>query len=245
PPIQRPAGTGAFYYVTTDENRHVLAVNRNYYGTTPKMNRLDIVSGLSEGDLFQMFARDELDALVELSPSSISLVADSAGELTNSYSENDFQLIKTPVQATYKLFYNEESDQKKTVNLFLSTLNVNNIFENPVLGHITKHSIDTTNTNETKGGKITIAKTAHPSELYLINRIMLRAASLGFTASMNDSYAITEDVTFTTRTFPNTTEILTWNTPLFMLSQNNFSGIQINHEPWNMDAAGVSVSEEL
>ncbi|MEX0720142.1 MAG: ABC transporter substrate-binding protein [Balneolaceae bacterium] len=244
PPIQRPAGTGVFYYVTTDENRHILAVNNSYHGQKPDINRLDFISGLSESDLFELFVRNELDAVIEPSPSTITMVADSTGEITNSYADN-YKLVQAPANSSYSLYYNESSNQESAINMFLSTLNTDNMFENPVLGSIEVHDLDTTNANEGNGGAITIAHTTHSSELYLINRVLKRAASLGFTAFLNASYAITDDVTISTRLFPNTTHILTWNTPLFILMQNNASGIQISHEPWNIDISQISVSEEI
>lgn len=243
-PIQKPAGTGAFYLVAQEDDRHIFGVNKNYHGEIPSLHRLDVISDVAEENLLQMLSNRDIDILIELNPSTFSETIDSAGNLVGEFSTN-FKLEQPQLNSTYSLYFNEESGQEEAVSEIFSTLEFDEIIDNQMLGKLSFHQVDTANTGDVNNGQLVFSQTEHPAEVYLINRLLEQVTAQGYTASMHPSYAITEEITFSTRNFPNTTEILSWDFPLYILMRDTISNIEVNHQPWNLSLTNISVSEEI
>lgn len=241
-PIQQAAGSGAFRFIQQENNRHLLTINEDYFGQTPKINRLDFISGLSERDLFQEFAKLNLHALIELSPSTLMTVADSTGALQTDY-YRDFVLQPASVSSYYHLFYNTASNQRKQAYHMIQSVNQRVVLSNPVLGSITKYIPDSFSVTEADSIQLISTHTQHPFEQYLLNNLAPQANSLGYTFSMSPTYAINNITTFTTRPYPITQPILSWKAPLYILHQKAVSGITIDAAPWNLDVSSIELSE--
>ena len=242
-PIQKAAGTGRFAFVKKEENAHLLTQNKAYRGFTPQINRLDIVSGLSEKNLYQELAKKNLDALIELGSSTLISVADSSGQLLSSFS-NTFRLNQTGVNSTYEFFYNQQSGQSTELNELLSNLDPETVLPIPALGSISTSRVDSGFVEQNNSRQLTITQTTHPFEVFLLDKFATRATSMDFSFTMNASYAVYEYITMTTRPYPDTERFLSWKSPIYILSTTSLSGISITHEPWNISLVTVKKAGE-
>ena len=241
-PIQKPAGTGPFRYVQTEGTTLILAINKKYIGNTPEINRLDVISGAPERNLFQAFARNELDALIELGPASLLTVADSAGNLLSSYYLN-YELKATGVHSKYQFFYNTQSYQGHSVNALLERAEDSRLLTSPALGTIQKYIVSTDSTEAISRSQLATTHTEHPFELYLLNNLAPIGNDLGYSFSMSASYAINDVVAFTTRPYSGTALFLEWKAPLYILHHEGISGIVVDQAPWNLDLSSLEKNQ--
>jgi ABC-type transport system substrate-binding protein len=240
-PIQKAAGTGQFSFIKKEGNAFLLTTNNDYRGFVPPISRLDIVSGLSEKDLYQQFAQGNLDALIELGISTLLTVADSTGNLTPSFA-NQYMLSKSAVSSSYDFYYNTSARQHTQVNNFLGVLQSQNFLQNNAIGTLTAYQADSTSTDNTDSRQLVISQTEHPYELFLLNKLAPKATEANYSFSMNASYAIADNVTFSTRPYPGTKKILSWKAPIYILSNNRVSGLEVKNEPWKLSLTSINVS---
>ncbi|MDR9418963.1 ABC transporter substrate-binding protein [Gracilimonas sp.] len=240
--IQQAAGSGVFRFIQHENNSHLLTVNEDYFGQKPSINRLDVISGLSERDLFQEFASTNLHALIELSPSILTTVADSTGTLQSSIYKN-YALQSPSVYSYYNLYYNRDSNQRQQAYHLLKSLNSDDLLSSPALGSISTYIPDSLTVNETDSVQLISTQTEHPFEMYLLNNLGPVANSLGYTFSMSPTYAINNITAFSTRPYSNARPILSWRAPLYILHHNSVSGIKIEAAPWNLDVSSIELNE--
>jgi hypothetical protein len=60
---------------------------------------------------------------------------------------------------------------------------------------------------------------------------------------MNSSYAVTDDISFSTAYFPNSIPTVVWKQPVYILSKLGVSGISISHKPWNISFEGAQIKK--
>lgn len=241
-PIQQAVGTGTFRFVQKEEEAHLLTINEYYSGDQPAINRLDIISGLNERDLFQEFARTNLHALLELGPSTLLTVADSTGNLLDSYYQ-DYSLTNTGVTSKYPLYFNENSGQSNQLNEVISSLGRRALLMNAALGTISIDSVETSDLSDTsEGSQFIVSQTDHPFYLFLLNNAAPQFNQADYSFSMSASYAMSDQTTFSTLPYPNTELFLNWESPLYILTHSNVSGIKINHHPWNLDLSELELN---
>lgn len=240
-PIQKAAGTGRFAFIKKENNAYLLTPNQDYRGFLPPISRLDIVSGLPEKDLYQQFARGSLDALIELGVSTLFTVADSTGSLSRNF-ESQYVLTKSDVSSSYNIYYNSSTGQYRQANELLGELKSQSLFQNNTLGEVETFMADSTETTDAETGQFVVTHTEHPFEVYLLNSLAPKATEANYSFSMNASFAISDDVTFTTRPYPGTQLFLSWQAPIFMLNNNRVTGLEINNKPWNLSLTSINVS---
>lgn len=235
-PIMRPIGTGAFYFAKKEMNRLILASNNNHFIKQKLPDRLDIISGLSEAELFKAFAKDEVSVLLELGPQSILSATDSTGQLNHTY-KTVYELNVTPVKGNYELFYNPKSNQPAARD-FVESLPSTFMDQNGKIGAVTipKSKISST---EIKPSSVKVANTTNPFSLYLINELATRFVANGITFSLNASYALNNDVAFSTNQARNLEPVLFWQVPIHLLSKKGTSGIELVKTPWNIQYDGI------
>ncbi|MEQ8524056.1 ABC transporter substrate-binding protein [Gracilimonas sp.] len=237
-PIQKPAGTGRFAFIKKEGNVHLLTQNRGYRGFAPKINRLDIVSGLTERNLYQEFAKKDIDALIEPGSSTLISITDSTGNLLNSVVDS-YQLEQTPVYSSYELYYNQHSGQSAQINELLDAIDPRSLLPLSARGSISISMVDSAGVESSNSRQLTITQTTHPFETFLLDKLATKATAQGFSFTMNASYAISEDIALSTRPYPGTQKFLTWKSPVFILNNVSVSGISITHEPWNISLVSV------
>jgi len=239
--IQKAAGTGRFAFIKKEDNAYLLTTNKDYRGFTPAISRLDIVSGLTEKDLYQQFAQGNIDALVELGASTLLTVADSTGRLNQSF-YNQYNLSKAEANSSYDFYYNSNSDQGNQLSEFLTALDSENLLQNIALGSVRIDSVNLTSNQNTGSRQFIVTQTEHPFELFLLNNMAPQATGVNFSVTMNASYAISDNVTFTTKPYPGTQKFLSWESPIYILSNNRISGLKIENEPWNLSFTSLKIS---
>lgn len=240
-PITQAAGTGSFRFIRKEGNTHLLTSLTNSKNGVSRINRLDIISGLAEKDLFQEFARNNLDALLELGPATLISVADSTGKLLEHFYKT-YRLRRAQAETSYSIYYNTNSGQHRQVNEFISNLNEANLLENAALGSISTNRVDTISTQNNEKRQLVITHTEHPFHLFLLNRIASDATKNDFSFSMNGSYAIWNEIALSLYPYTESREFLQWTTPVYILQHNSISGIEINNQPWNLDLSGIKKS---
>lgn len=241
-PIQQAVGTGPFRFVQKEEDAHLLTLNENYSGDQPDIDRLDIISGLKERDLFQEFARTNLHALLELGPSTLLTVADSTGDLLDSYYQ-DYSLTNTGVTSEYPLYFNQNSGQSNQLNEALSSLGRRALLMNAALGTISIDSVETSGlSNTSEESQFVVSQTDHPFYMFLLNNAVPQFNQADYSFSMSASYAMPDKTTFSTLPYPNTELFLNWESPLYILTHSNVTGIKIDHHPWNLDLSELELN---
>jgi len=243
-PIQRAAGTGRFAFIQKNDNAHLFTVNENYRGVTPKLSRLDIISGLDERDLYQNFARNDLDALIEVSFPTLQTITDSTNSLIPQF-QPIYKLQKSKVTATHIIYYNEESKQSHQVNALFVSVDTSTLLGNSAWGSIRFYPIEETSL-ETKQNNQQLVAThlQHHNERILFNNLASASSRYGYPFAITATSAPTPSTTFTTLPYPDTIPILRWEAPIYVLSHNSVNDIQISHKPWELDLVSVTISED-
>lgn len=242
-PVMKAAGTGRFYLVKKETNRHILAINTDYRGVVPELNRLDIISGLSSGDLFQAFAGKEIDLLPELSPEALEKAVMPDIGLQPSYRDN-YRLIQTGLNLHQYIYLNEASGKAGEVARLLSALPDSSAIRNPLFGQVTLTGMQDSVSSDTppRRSSFSFAQAQSIAGRHLVDKFATSAASAGATVSMNASFALSDEVTFTTDKMPGTRAILHWQYPMLALSQPGISGIRFGPAPWNLDLSDINRS---
>lgn len=242
-PIQQAAGTGRFRFIQKQDNTHLLTKNENHSSRLSDINRLDIISGINERNLYQEFASERLDLLMELGPATLLTVADSTGELLSSF-YNNYELHKAPVSSQYTFYLNKASGHAATVNEILGDLTQQQLLKSEALGSVRFVRADSTIYSKPTTSGLGITYVTHPFYQFLMNSLAPYINELGYSFSMSPSQAYNEAITFTTLPYPNTEKVLTWETPIYILSHNHVQGITITHHPWNLNLSSFSMNGE-
>lgn len=242
-PVQQAAGTGRFYLVKKETNRHILAVNTDFRGTVPELNRLDIVSGLSSGDLFQEFAAKEIDVLPELSPEALEKAVSPDLSLQPSYA-GKFTLTQTGINLHQFIYLNESAGRTGDAARLFSALSDSSSVLNPAFGQVSLTGLEDSVSADAGSVQDSFSFTQAQSIAgrHLVDMFATSAAAAGATISMNASYALSDDVTFTTEKMKGTRSMLHWQYPLLMLSHPEIGGIRMGPEAWDMDLSRISRS---
>ncbi len=242
-PILEPIGTGAFYYAKNEPNKIIFASNKRYFNKKNVPDRLDVVSGLNETELFKQFAKGEIDAIINLGPKGIESSTDSAGNLTASY-KAVYDLVKTSAYINYKLYYHPASNQPEAVNLIANYF-PKNLGENTSIGSI---NFETTAENELAGlpvwNGIIAAYTHNPFELYVIGSLAEGLKDVNIQVGMNTSKALFNEVALSFYPQPGLIPVLTWTVPVRIISQKGLEGIHLSGEAWNIDYRDVFKPEK-
>lgn len=239
-PIYEPIGTGVYYLAQRRTNLLILASNEDYFQNHSGPTRIDVTYGKKEPNLYQDFAKGELDALIEIGPATIIQVTDSTGKIDPIF-KSVFKINEPVVNNEITFYYNPESENSSLYS-FLSAQKNSFLNFKKALGEVTfKNSNQLNDTLTNKTAYITY--TSNPAEVFLINAIAERLSSAGVTTVMNSSYAVTDDITFSTIYFQNAKPAIIWKQPLYILSKPTVSGIIISHKPWNISFDGVTIGK--
>lgn len=239
-PIYNPIGTGSYYLAQRKDNLIILASNDDYFRKQSVPTRIDISHGKKESELYQSFAKGELDALIEIGPGTILQVTDSSSMIDPSF-KSVFQISNPTVNNEITFYYNPESQTKNLLS-FLGSQNESFLNFEKSLGEVVIR-------NKTRSQDSLVKETAYvsyaknPNEVYLINAIAENLASAGINVVMNSSYAITDDISFSTTYFPNSIPTVVWNQPVYILSKLGVSGISITHAPWNISFENAQIKK--
>ncbi|MFO7800079.1 ABC transporter substrate-binding protein [Rhodohalobacter sp.] len=154
-----PVGTGAYVLNSANEEEIILSRNPSPRFTDQiekyPVNRIEFVYQSSETEMFQNFARNNIDWLPELSPQIKKQVTDDDYNINAAY-ENQFTLIQNSAKRHTMIYLNQNSEQNLDyVESQLSELNEDQL-TSP--GTISFESFEATETDS--------AETI-PSELYI------------------------------------------------------------------------------
>lgn len=238
-PISNPIGTGVYYLAQKRANLLILASNEDHFLNQEVPTRIDVTHGKKESELFQDFAKGELDALIEISAGTIIQVTDTAGNLDPIY-ESVFTINDSKVYNNVNLFYNPDSGNP-SLYAFFGDSNRSLISFEPALGKVMMNDNQQQQDSLIKNTAY-IAYTENPDEVFLIDTIAQKLASKGINVVMSSSYAVTDEVTFSSTYFPNAQPTIVWEKPVYILSKTNISGITISDKPWNISFDGVNIS---
>lgn len=240
-PISKPIGSGAFYVAQQSKNLLILAAFEDALDSPNSPNRVDIIFGKKEPELYQAFTKGDIDALVEISPASFKQVTDSTGRLDFIFSEV-FRLDHQNVVHPISLNYNPASNNNPLFNFLTSQQALLPTF-NSRFGNISypqKNTIKSTLSNQT----VYISYTEHPTELFLINAIADVLSAENSTIVLSSSYAVSENINLSTRDFSGAQHLLTWEYPVQILSHKSVSGISINYSYWNISFNGAKSEQD-
>jgi len=239
-PIYEAIGTGGYYLAQRKNNVLILASNDDYYQEQNVPTRLDITHGKKESEIYQDFAKGELDVLIEPGPGTILQVTDPEGSIDPIF-ESVFAVDQAQVKNTITFYYNPASNNQSIFSYLVSQSNSFLNFENS-LGEFKTNSNQTFSDSLEKT-TVHIAYTDNPTDLYLISAIAEKLTSVGVNSVMNSSYAVTEDVSFSTIYFPSSKPAIVWEFPVYILTKPGISGITFSQEPWNISFENVIINK--
>lgn len=239
-PIYEPIGTGGYYLAQRRNNLFILASNDDYFQEQSVPTRIDITHGKKESDIYQDFAKGELDALIEIGPGTIVQVTDSSGMISPIF-QSVFKVNEPSVYNEINFYYNPASNNSDVYS-FLS--NQKNSFLNfeKSLGEVTVKS-RTQASDTLKKSTVYVAYTKNPAEIYFIDAIAEKFSSTGINVVMNSSYAVTDDISFSATNFPEAQQTIIWKQPIYILSKQSVSGITISQKPWNISFEGAKITK--
>lgn len=239
-PIQRPIGTGAYYFVRRDDNLIILASNNQYPFRSDLPDRLDIRFGLSEAEMYQHFARGELDVITEIGPESIKTLLEDPEQLSISF-KNMYELYRPEVQGTYRLFYNPASRQADVPKL-ITSLAPDSVLNDPKLGTVIIRDTLALLPEESTSETVRIAHTTNPFEIYLLDAVSKVFTDRNITLTLSSSYAVTDEVALATAQFEDALLLIEWHAPVYCIIQKGSSGLSISSTPWNISFSGFQKS---
>lgn len=226
-PVMQEAGTGRFYFAKKEAGTYILALNKEYFKKPDGPDRLDIIPQPDETKLLKDFMDDKTDAVIEPGPESLKAAEEAAGLHSGEYT-----LTESPATAEYILFYNQKSEQDNAVNILVSKESeLAGLIENT--GKISLLPVQTED-NPDSGKQLKTAQTTNPFALYLVNKLAALFTEEGFVFSMNASYALTDDVTFTAGPAGNQEPFIKWEVPVHILAVPQLRGIDLGPKPWSI-----------
>jgi ABC-type transport system substrate-binding protein len=107
---QNPVGTGPYSFRSGGDNGIILISTQPENGSSTRIDRVDFVYTGSESQLFQEFARGEIDWIPEIGPQMMSQLI-SNGRLSASYADQ-FNLTTQPSRRITSLYLNSASEQR-------------------------------------------------------------------------------------------------------------------------------------
>jgi ABC-type transport system substrate-binding protein len=239
-PITKPIGTGSYYLAQQKSKLLILASNDDYFQSQEVPTRIDITHGKKEADLYQDFAKGNLDALIEIGPGTITQLTDSTGKLDFMY-QSEFNLYDSSVKSEVNFYYNPQSESNN-VETFLRSQTKDFLNFDRALGEVIikdpRSSVDSLEKQN-----VHIAFTDNPAEVYLTDAIAKKLAGNRATVVMNSSYAITDEVTFSTKYFPSAQQTIVWKKPVLILTKEGVTGIKVSHYPWNISFDGSTITK--
>ncbi|MEO1021656.1 MAG: ABC transporter substrate-binding protein [Bacteroidota bacterium] len=241
--VDTPVGTGPFSVLRVEQNKLILTSNEEYRDTPPITDRIDIEFGLSEKELFQKLAREELDVLIELGPLSMESMLDGNQNLSPAYLDS-YNLERHSSYTEYPVYYNPASKRDNEVARILSSVETVS-FSWPAQVEVYfpegATSVDTTTTEKEN---VISATVTHPFEMALISEMAKQAASQNLVFSLMPSYAITESVSISTRWFNGLQRIASLRAPYMSLSNKRVQGIRFGNTPGNVDFTQLRINQD-
>lgn len=238
-PIFNPIGTGSYYLAQRKDNLLILASSDDYFIDENAPTRIDIIHGKKESELFQDFAKGELNALIEIGAGTITQVTDTTGKIDPIY-KSVFTLNQPDVYSSINLYYNPDSEYSSLYSFLGDPRNSLINFE-PSLGKVVLKNIQQQQDSLVMNTAY-VAYTENPDEVFMIDAIAQKLSSNGVNVVMSSSYAVTNEVSFSTAYFPQAQPTIVWKKPVYILSKINTSGITLAYTPWNISFADVNIS---
>lgn len=252
----QPVGTGPYILNEKSENAVILARNPSprfteQVGSYP-INRINFSFFSSESEIFQQFARQNIDWIPEMSPLIQQQVVNTEGEITSSYS-GQFQLIEQPAQRLTNVYLNEKSEQ----NLDAFKYRLNNLERDQLSlsGDIRFQKFETLENeeNEVNSVEFYIVFTDNPFARIIFND--LNNSLFGGDSSLTflDIRTPTPETILYSRSadhihneflgFSEENLWLTAKTTIFGIHHNYVKGLRSNAVPWKLPVENVEVDE--
>ena len=115
-------GTGPYKFSQKENSsRFIFSKFNNYHGNAPRLNRVDIITGQNESNLFQSFVKGEVDYIPEMGPQMLEGLMANRNELKTGY-QNQYNIHQTNGRLHYIMYHNVESDYPRTSALALAQL---------------------------------------------------------------------------------------------------------------------------
>ncbi|CAN5389574.1 hypothetical protein BH23BAC3_BH23BAC3_17070 [soil metagenome] len=250
-----PAGTGAYQFQNRTDNTIVLSrASSDRDGdplTEPRLNRIDFVIYSSESQLFQDFARGNLNWIPEVGPETKRVAFTADGELTEGYRD----------------IYSVASSGSRQIDFYVNdTRRVNMAWLNNRLADFDPDSVNAAD-------EITVHQSPEPvdpeeageadsyylvtftsdlfarsllvklQEKYLDPDSEFRLSDLRTPVSRSAIYTRNHD-SFHYSLIPRDREPwFTYNSPIYGLYYNNIDGIESNTVPWKLFVEQIGVKE--
>ncbi len=237
--IDKFVGTGPFTYIRDQEGMQViLARNPDYYGSNP-LNRVDVFHAMTEAELFQMLAKEEIDLIPVMSPEVARTVLDENLRLNPAY-QNRFTLLETGGELSYDIYFNQESslDPAALAGLIIR----NHAFADSPFEIILNHPADTLAYFD---DTVFTTITSNPFIRHVYRQLQRALRHEGQGLKLANIRIPFPSVSLYSSDFPYRSgePFITIKSPVFYLHNRNMSGLKLNSRSWWMDVSEVRFNE--
>ncbi len=240
--LESYVGTGPFRYVRPEADKHIVLGKHSDYREPVNTNRIDIYHDQSESDLFQFFARNEIDIIPLLSPEIAETVLDTAMNLNVIYADR-FRLLKSDKELNYEIYFNPDS--KLSRESLAQTLINNDAFN----GSILDIELLSEGNDEELPQDLTIYTTETDNPFI---RSTYKMINQSFGGNIQPLKLTNIRIPFPTVSlyssdfpYPASEAFIKISFPVLSLSNLNYSGVKTNAEPWWLDLKSVEISEDI
>ena len=241
--ITRPIGTGPFIYIREDnEGITILGKNQNYRDPVA-INRLDIISGLSQSTLYQAFARQQIDIIPELSPDIANTVLDEENNILASFSDM-YNVSASSAKLVYNIFFNEESDYSKSALMRIAS--EPGVFESDNRYQFGFAPDNDTNFEFNTFPVLYTTFTEDPFVLSMYSRLSSVLNKYDSSIQLTDIKVPFPQVALYASDFPHdgASPIISFSSKIFALSHNYVSGFTFNNEAWWLNLNSLTIDKE-
>ena len=231
PIITRPVGTGPFAFIRDQGDGHLILARHKDYREEVSVNRLDVISGRSQSDLYRAFASQQIDILPEMAPGVAGSVLDENNELQNSFNDL-YKAREGEAKLIYNIYFNRNSEFSRSALLRIAT-------EPAVLASDNRYEFGFAPDNDTNFEFNTFPVlyttfTSDPFVLSIYSRLAGALNRYGSDIQLTDIKVPFPQVALYASDFPheNTDPIISFSAKVFTLHHRYVDGFGFNKEPW-------------
>jgi ABC-type transport system substrate-binding protein len=233
--IEKYVGTGPFRFIRDEGSSHIiLGRNPDYYAANP-LNRLDVYHALSEADLFQMMAKEEIDMIPLMSPEVGKTVLNQDLSLNPAYS-NRFTLIDNGSEISFHIYFNEESTLDPAA--LAGALQRNGAFADSPYDIILHQEADSMAYFD---ATVYTTVTQNPFVRHIYRQIQRALRAEGQGLKLANIRIPFPTISLYSSDFPyrSAEPFITIKSPVFYLLNRNMSGLKLNSRSWWMDVSEI------
>lgn len=247
-----PVGTGPFTLTSTQDKRYILTRDDRDSATArenhPKLNRIDLYHSRDEGELFQMFARNEIHLIPEIGPQMLAQISTTDYTLRSTY-HGQFNMVRN--DAERMVSFNINDNAEIDLSWLKNRLNDTDADSFNRFGEIHLDSLDVSYIGDASSEYYSTF-TNDPFARNMLRRLSeevvepesrLRLLDIWIATPETALYPISTDSHFSELTETGNSAWITLRSPIVSIYRPNVEGIQAGAAPWLIYPREIRVTD--